>query len=171
MGNYMLHSAFRTYALGYMLDTEVVPLSELPTNLAWGRRLRHRDTLYSGAHPFVFYIPASVTYIAFDENFSGLYNFTIELSPIALRDILALDILCYFIDPVDRKYMATPSNAFKLIISSRQLSSRHSGVCYTSMRGRRTYKLFGPDDCTFISITGHNSRCLIRLRHWVHCVG
>ena len=113
--------SFRVYTRQDVQDTQIMALSSIPSSICWGQEDRHRDTLYHGTQPFVFYVPASVGYIVFEETNGGLYNFVLELSPIALRDVLALDVLCHFINPVDCAFLicvhAYPSDHFLQVIS------------------------------------------------------
>ena len=68
--------------------------------LTWGYRSRDRDTLYHGSRPFVFYVPSAVTYIALSEADDGRHALTLDLAPLALHDILALDLLASFARPM-----------------------------------------------------------------------
>ena len=67
---------------------------------AWGFADQNCDTLYLGPHPFVFYMPGSVKYITFEHRGNGLYRLELDVLPLALPDIVALDMLANFASPV-----------------------------------------------------------------------
>ena len=60
------------------------------------------DTLYYGPQPFLFYMPGTVTYIALSHEGGNLYRLDLEVLPLALEDVIGLDILASFGSPVSR---------------------------------------------------------------------
>ena len=95
--------AFRDMPGGPLIDARVVSLSNFPPSLTWGCCAQDTDTLYNGSRPFVFYTPAYVTDVLFEEIRTGVHRLVVELSPLALRDIVALDALVDYVSPADRE--------------------------------------------------------------------
>lgn len=95
-----LGSALRLYIPPDLLDGHVVSLGRVRSTQAWGFEDRNFDTLYRGPHPFVFYMPGSVKYITFEHRGNGLYRLELDVLPLALPDIVGLDIIANFGTPV-----------------------------------------------------------------------
>lgn len=142
--------AFRVYTREDLLDTRIVPLSEIPSSIFWGQQDRFRDTLYHGTQPFIFYIPTSVAHIMFEEAIGGQHSFVLQLSPIALQDILALDILCQFINPTDCTFFVPCTNMPVLIHRFSHLPPINRSIMYISARYRRM-TIFA--QCPFTELT------------------
>ena len=78
------------------------PLSSVRSTHTWGYQTQHLDTLYYGPQPFLFYMPGSVTYISLAHQGGDLYRLDLEILPLALEDVIGLDILASFGSPVSR---------------------------------------------------------------------
>ncbi|PIL31869.1 hypothetical protein GSI_06573 [Ganoderma sinense ZZ0214-1] len=97
-------NAFRVYARAEMTTTRVVPLSGIPHSLTWGYVNDDPDNLYYGSEPFVFYFPAKVTHIALEDQGGDEHRLELHLEPLALQDIVALDFLAAFANPINTDF-------------------------------------------------------------------
>ncbi|PIL22292.1 hypothetical protein GSI_14980 [Ganoderma sinense ZZ0214-1] len=93
-------NAFRVYTHAAMNTMRVVPLSGIPHALMWGYNNDNPDNLYYGSEPFVFYAPVKVTHIALEDEGNDEQCLILELAPLALQEIVALDFLMAFAHPV-----------------------------------------------------------------------
>lgn len=78
----------------------ILPLSTVRPGFTWGYRGMGRDTLYYASRPFAFFMPGRVTYIEFEETATSRYHLDLEMTPLALQDIVALDTLIGYGRPI-----------------------------------------------------------------------
>lgn len=103
-----LRRALREYTRGDSVETHIFPLSSVRSTFVWGFEHDNVDTLYYGPRPFVFLMAGRITYITFDYVGGGRWQLDLELLPLALEDVIALDILQGFARPVSCKRYVCP---------------------------------------------------------------